>query len=345
MADTLSQEEIDALRNAVKSGEALDSVEEKEVQAPREQVKVIDYDFRKPHIVASDQLHALQIMHETGSKGIQAALLARLRSVVEVKLVAVDQISYGEFVLSLDNPAYLNVMEMKPEIGRFVMEIGLPVVMCMTDILLGGDGKVGATSRELTSLEVAIFEDIAEALRTELQNMWCSMFETELAITQQESNPEYIQIVSPETACLSMTFDVRIGETTGMVTLCYPFHLIQGAIQEQEKREAKGMGVEKDAERVAMLRALERVPLKVHAVVGDGSLTAKEFMQLRPGDVLCLDVRADSPLQVFFGKQAGFKAAPGAHKGKVAIKLQESLTGSRKKLAEQTDQAAAANPV
>ena len=167
MSEPLTQAEIDALRAAVKSGAAIEEHAEP-AAPPSEQIKVVAYDFRKPHLIASDQHHALQVLHESLGKQFQAALLASVKTGAEVKLVAMDQISYGEFTLSLSNPTYVAALATKPNIGSVALQMDIPLVMAISDILLGGGGRISSEVRELTSLELKIFSSITTALLKEI---------------------------------------------------------------------------------------------------------------------------------------------------------------------------------
>ena len=54
-------------------------------------------------------MRALQTMHEGFGRNFGAALSALLRTMVEVKLTSVDQLTYSEFVFSLENPTCFNL--------------------------------------------------------------------------------------------------------------------------------------------------------------------------------------------------------------------------------------------
>jgi len=75
---------------------------------PRE--KVTPYDFKRPERVGKEQMRALQTLHEGFGRNFGAALSALLRTMVEVKLTSVDQLTYSEFVFSLENPTCFNLI-------------------------------------------------------------------------------------------------------------------------------------------------------------------------------------------------------------------------------------------
>src|SRR5262245_53653233 len=82
---------------------------------PRPREKVTPYDFKRPERVGKEQMRALQSLHEGFGRNFGAALSALLRSIIEVKLTSVDQLTYGEFVFSLENPTCFNLLRRSEE--------------------------------------------------------------------------------------------------------------------------------------------------------------------------------------------------------------------------------------
>ncbi|MCA9133948.1 MAG: hypothetical protein KDA45_12365, partial [Planctomycetales bacterium] len=69
---------------------------------PRQRVAA--YDFKRPERVGKEQMRALQSLHEGFARNFGASLSALLRTIVESKLISVDQLTYTEFVYSLEIP-------------------------------------------------------------------------------------------------------------------------------------------------------------------------------------------------------------------------------------------------
>src|SRR5688572_22441388 len=85
---------------------------------PRQRDKVTAYDFKRPERVGKEQMRALQSLHEGFGRNFGAALSALLRSIIEVKLTSVDQLTYSEFVFSLENPTCFNLLRAEPLVDR-----------------------------------------------------------------------------------------------------------------------------------------------------------------------------------------------------------------------------------
>src|SRR5262245_66143259 len=101
MADVLSQSEVESLLAALDPGSAQTTPADAG-NAANAQISV--YDFKRHERVSKEQMRTFQGVHEGFSREFGAALSAMVRSIVEVKLISVDQLTYSEFVFSLENP-------------------------------------------------------------------------------------------------------------------------------------------------------------------------------------------------------------------------------------------------
>ena len=155
MADILSQEEIDALLQAVDEDDApVDaSVAKKGPKLPDDK-QIIIYDFKRPNRVSKEQLRAIKGIHDKLARNLASQISSIMRSIVEIKLHSVDQMTYGEFLMSLPSPTSFNVFSIKPLDGNCVLEINPSIAFPMIDRLLGGNGDGFDSNRELTEIEI-----------------------------------------------------------------------------------------------------------------------------------------------------------------------------------------------
>lgn len=169
MGDILSQDEIDALLASVGAGAAPAPAAAPVATAPapwqdrpKDERKVSLYDFRRPDRVSKDQMRVLQNLHENFARVLSTTLTSYLRTLVEVDLVSVDQLTYNEFVMSVTNPSCIYVYQMEPLTGKAIFEINPSLVFFMIDRLFGGPGKAMQYNRELTDIERTVMNKIVE---------------------------------------------------------------------------------------------------------------------------------------------------------------------------------------
>ena len=127
--DVLSQAEVESLLSAMATAKTRSrrapapSAGERPCRGAKPREKITPYDFKRPERVGKEQMRALQTLHEGFGRNFGAALSAMLRSIVEVKLTSVDQLTYSEFVFSLENPTCFNLLKAEPLEGNLILDI------------------------------------------------------------------------------------------------------------------------------------------------------------------------------------------------------------------------------
>ena len=124
MADeVLSQSEIDKLLSAMADG----TVSAEEVKAEEEQKKIKTYDFKRPDKFSKDQIRTLFMLHESFSRMLNTYLSTHLRTLVNVEVASVEQLTYQEFVQSLANPSVISILAVPPLKGNIIMEVNTEI--------------------------------------------------------------------------------------------------------------------------------------------------------------------------------------------------------------------------
>lgn len=331
MAETLSQAEIDALRDAVKSGK-IEDVAEQENTPELKEYKVVGYDFRKPQLLSAENLLNMQTMHQTLAKNIQGLLFSMFKVTAETTLSAMDQVSYGEFMLSLETPTYLLGLNLETDFGPVGMEISPPLGPQVLDMLLGGEGNLddeAAATREFTTLELEILQTWTDRILDEIKVGWDPIQPLNISVNSTGIEPDQIQVVPGDTPCICVGIHVGMNNTTGRIHLCYPFSTLQAIFQKAEEEQEEETGRRAEM-RKTTLRALQEVPLEINVELGRASISARQLQALQTGDIIRLNHRASEALTFNLGESAIGKGIIGARRGRIAVNLQ-AISSTRKK--------------
>src|SRR3990172_10434341 len=201
--EVLSQEEVESLLNAMEGRGGVGAAG----GMGRSGAKVAPYDFKRPERVGKEQMRALQTMHEGFGRNFGAALSALLRTIVEVKLTSVDQLTYSEFVFSLENPTCFNLINARPLEGNLILDINPSILYPIIDRLLGGGRDTGPLARRpLTEIELRLVSRINDLFLRELGAAWKNVLELKLKVDRVESNPQLAQIVPPNKIVVLIIF-------------------------------------------------------------------------------------------------------------------------------------------
>ena len=83
-------------------------------------------------------MRALEALHEGFGRNFGAALSGYLRTIVEVSVAHIEQLTYSEFIHSLPNPTCFNLLKAEQLDGQLCLEISPLIIYPIIDRLLGG---------------------------------------------------------------------------------------------------------------------------------------------------------------------------------------------------------------
>ncbi|MGL4366871.1 MAG: flagellar motor switch protein FliM [Brevinemataceae bacterium] len=336
MTEILSQEEIDALLTAVSSTPIAAQEEDTSrlshhddkhfAGSNKKRLKV--YDFRRPDKFSKDQVRTLQMIHETFARLTTTSLAAQLRSLVQVHVVSVDQLTYEEFTRSIPSPTTLGIVNMDPLKGSAVIEIDPAITFSIIDRLFGGKGETLKTNRELTDIEISVIEGILVRLLGNLRESWSNMTDLRPRLGNIETNPQFVGIVPPNSMVILTTFDTKIGDVEGMVNFCIPYITIEpiiGKLSAQYWYAAVNKHI--STEHINFIKQqLNDIELTVIAQLADTTLSFAEVSTLKEGDVIRFDTNVNDDVQVYIGRNIKFKAKPGIFGSRRAIQLHDHIS-------------------
>ena len=94
-----------------------------ETGEPAAASRAIPFDFRKPGQAPGSQMRAIYVLKQKFLHRIVSSLSAYLRSSVTAQLLAVDHLSYAEFLRGLASPTCVISIGMRPYEGNAVLEL------------------------------------------------------------------------------------------------------------------------------------------------------------------------------------------------------------------------------
>ena len=322
MAKILSQNEIDALLNQVTAGEDSKSIEEIGEQSEIAR-KAVAYDFKHPNRVSKDQMRTLESLHSNFAGHFGSALSGITRSVVDIDLLSVDQITYSEFIMSLVSPSSTYVFTVSPLEGAGILDFNPSVVFAFVDRMFGGSGKTLNTERELTGIEKSIMSKIVTRGFKELEKAWEHIVSLQIKMSAFESNPQFIQIVPPGETVIVISLQIKMQSSSGIMTICYPYLTLEDIVNKLSAQNwiDKNKKMMDEHDRKENISRIIPVKSNIKAIMGETNITIRELLELERGDVLRLDRHANQDIDILVGNRKKFRGKPGHFGKNVAVKI------------------------
>lgn len=334
LADILSQEEIDALLDVVEDEgeETFDSDGGEDdgsgagVDDSFSQRQITLYDFKRPNRVSKEQLRAFRGIHDKLARSLSSQISAIMRSIVEIQLHSVDQMTYGEFLMSLPNPTSFNVFSMKPLEGNMVLEINPSIAFPMLDRLLGGKGEPFETSREFSDIELSLFETILRVMMGTLKESWGPVSEIYPSVESKESSPNVVQIVAQNEIVVMVVMEIIIGHSSGMMNLCYPVIALEPLLPKLASRDLMLNETSSKKSRNKELKVLlGGANVTVESFLGETELSLKEVLDLSAGEIIRLNSSADDTVTVSVDGKNRFKGNIGLRRFRKSVRVSQMI--------------------
>ncbi len=335
MAEVLDPSEVEALLAAVDEAESDLELggREKQIFTRRpeglpEGVEIRDYDFKRPERVSKDQMIAIESLHESFARTFGAALSGFLRTIVEVKVASIEQLTFHEFTHSLPNPTCFNLLSAEPLEGSMCLEISPLIIYPIVDRLLGGsNADLFIPQRPLTAIEQRLVNKVLTLATAALSDAWTSVAAIQFEQTDTESNPALVQIVAPNEVVIVIGYELKMGGRAGTMSLCVPYNVIEPVVDRLSNQtwSAYRRQDRNEKARRSLTGNLESAKVQATAVLANTTMTLDELQNLEVGDLILTDQLASSLLDLRVEGRTKFLGKLGQFKGSRAYVVNQRL--------------------
>ena len=328
MAEFLSQDEIDALLDIADEDGGMDELESNSNISANKGKSWAIYDFKKPNRISAEQEKAFNALHEKMLRTTISELSAMLRKIVDVKLYSIEQMTYGEFILSIPQITSLNTLSIKPLDGRIVMECNPAISHKIIAHLLGnGDSSLtDATEKELTEIELEVFDHFYQLFIKQLKIAWDEVQSINFKTESMDTNANAIQIISDHEIVLLVVFEITIDDESGFLSICYPISYIESlldVIVEKVFAEAKHKKVSKQKDINTLISGAK---MKIDIMMAETELEAEDILKLQAGDIIEFSKNAtSSTTKVYINNKEKWSAIAGASNNRKAIQIMSNI--------------------
>ena len=120
-----------------------------------------------------------------------------------------------------------------------------------------------------------------------------------------------------------VTINIKIGDVEGLINVCLPYLTLEPVMDKlNTKFWFSTMQKHDDDTYGEHLETLVRhVDVPVKAILGKCNVSVSDFVHLQAGDIIRLDNRVNTDMQIYVGNIYKFTALPGTAKDKYAVRI------------------------
>ena len=302
MEKVLNQEEIDAMVQAARSG---GRVETRLPSPPHVEL----WDVRRAGQIGREQLQAITSLHESFARNLTHSLGAYLRVVFAATLVSAEHLTYREFLQHIPETTYLASCRLDPMEVNAALQLDLKVAFPIIDLLLGGEGRGMAATREITEIEEEILDSVALIICRELGAAWQALA-LEVVFEARLDAGAAQRLMPPAEKTLSLSFEITMPEVRGGLTVAMPAVVSNALLRQISADWSHHRPRRANDSRERLMRRLLDCPFQAELGAKDVRVAVSALAELAPGNVLSFARSAAEPASLLIAGQEMFRALP-----------------------------------
>lgn len=308
--NVLSQKEIDKLLNGMQTSGVDENVNHTEVK----QENYKKYDFKRPKKFTKEYMKSLSIIHDNFTKLVASYFVSVFSTQVKVEIMSTEQITFHEFIFSMPNPTTIISFEMEPLVGNIYMSLESSLSLLILDSLLGSsDRKRLNFSREFSDIDRKILTHVSIQILNTIKVSWEDIVKVDPQFVSLETNPSTIQSLGPNEPILFVTFKLDIEGRAYFMNICLPYIAIKKIGDTLNKSYMFKTNSSEEAETIKnkVRKELNSVNLDLEAILDKKNINISDFLSLQENDIIVLDKKCNSPIEVYVEKKLIFSGVLG----------------------------------
>ena len=321
MSKLLSQDEIDALLES--SGNSPTAT----FDVPKAKEARI-YDFRHPDRVSKEQLKILRNIHDNFSRLLSTYLSNQLRTMIDVKVPTIDQVTYFEFTMSAASFTYMYVFNIEKLDGSAILETDPRLTFFIIDRLFGGTGAIiNKTEQSPTIIERSVMNNIAEKILEYLKEAWHQIDVINAHIYTFETNPQLVTVAPASETMIVLTFPVAARNFEFNIILCFPYFMLEPILKKINSQNYMALLKKEPSEEDTknLYRAVEHTEVKFSVELGKTYISVKDFLDLQENELLLLETKITNHLVARVQDHKKFTVSPGKKGKKKAVRIENII--------------------
>ena len=323
MPEVLSQSQIDALLNSMNSGGAGQAPA---VEEPQEK-KYRKYDFSSPRKFTKDRLKMLNSIFDNYSRVLTTRINGLVHATCEISVESVEEQRYFEFSNALSDSAVLTtahlILKEEMEDTPVLFYASALIMVSMMDRMTGGNGDVDSLPDEYTytELDLKLFEVLMKDFVSMMGVTWENYIQLEFEFGRVENNPTLVQLIGLEETVVLIDMKVAFSNVEGSISVVLPEAVLSEIFTQINAGTASKRSSEDNSEEI--FDNLRESTLEIRAELARTTLRLDDVYRLNVGDVIDLNQKKDSTLNLYVGGQRWFNGLMGVSDKKLAVKIKE----------------------
>ncbi len=324
MAQVLSQDEVDALLNAV--GDSDESIDAGDFNS-QDDVSIQAYDLTNQDRVIRGRMPILDIIYERFIRSFRVSLSNSLRKISSISIISTDLLKFGEFVNTLPIPSCMCIMRFNELRGPVLMVFESKLAYAIIDSYFGGTDRpfTKLDGKEFTQIELSFMKKVMDMAISDLDEAWAPVHRVDAQYLRTEINPQFVGVVPPSDVIIATTFEVEFESASGTIMIVVPYSTIEPIKQKLSSSFQTDNEMADSIWTSALNEHLRLATSNVSVKLGETNISVGDLVNLEIGDVIPLNQEVSGEVSLEVEGKEKMKCLMGVHKGTKAVQITKVL--------------------
>jgi flagellar motor switch protein FliM len=282
-------------------------------------------------IVSYERLPMLEIVFDRLVRLLTVSLRNFFSDNVEVSLDSITSVRFGDYVSSIPLPAILSVFKAEEWENNGLVFVDSSLIYLIIDVLLGGkrgNGSVRVDGRPYTTIEINLVRRMLDVVLSDAAEAFAPLSPVTFTMDRIETNPRFASITRPANAAILVELRLDMEGRGGVIEILLPYATIE-PIRELLLQSFMGEKLGRDPTWEGHLATeVYSATLEIEAVLHQADLPLRRIVNLKAGDTVLFDLKADPVVQIRCGDQTLTEGRMGRMGESIAVQVLKPLIRS-----------------
>jgi len=302
MAQVLSQDEVDALLNAVnEDSEAAASAPSANLgKVSESDANIQTYDLTNQDRVIRGRMPILEIIYERFIRQFRVSLSNSLRKISTISMISTDLLKFGEFVNTLPIPSCMCIMRFNELRGPALIVFESKLAYAIIDSYFGGTDRpfTKIEGKEFTSIELSFMRRVMDMAIADLEESWAPVHKIDAQYVRTEINPQFVGVVPPSDVIITTTFEVEFESASGTIMVVIPYSTIEPIKQKLSSSYQTDNDVVDTLWTRSMQEHVQHAQATAVVKLGETEMSIGDLIGLQVGDIIPLSQEVSGELDL-----------------------------------------------
>jgi len=281
------------------------------------------YDITNQDRIIRGRMPMMDLINDRFTRSFRVSLSSVLRKTTSVNVINREMSKFGELLTTLPIPTCICVLRLNELRGPALIIIESKLSYAIIDSFFGGKDRpfTKVDGKEFTKIELTFMKRIMDIAIRDLEEAWTPIQPLDIQFMRAEINPQFVGIVPPSEVVLNTTYEIEFESASGTVMVVFPYSTIEPVKQKLSSTFQTDNEVVDTVWSTYLSQHIKFAEAIASVKLGEAEIKLSDLISLNVGDIIPLNQEISGEINVEIEDVAKLKCLSGIYKGSRAVQI------------------------